>query len=264
MNSIVIEYGKETAKKTLKCIDNLPNDIRERSKSFCLSNDEEYVKFISTVTNSSAAEVKKIIHEYSDEENFHGIFDDRLKVLNRLSDAGDLRLHSITMYLIVRLKKPKLVFETGVAAGKSTSLILLALRNNDLKDGLGGRLISFDIPPDGGLRQDGSSTNLHGMSIGWLIPDFLRDAWTLRIGDSLQNIPKAIIEYGYPDIFLHDSLHTELHTMSELNMIFTEQKHQVICADNLEMGSGQAFNRFCLSNKLCGCSYTNFGIAFNN
>ena len=55
--------------------------------------------------------------------------------LNKLDNSkgerhDDLRFHAITLYLVVRHIKPNLFIETGVASGKSSALILLALHHN--------------------------------------------------------------------------------------------------------------------------------------
>jgi methyltransferase family protein len=43
---------------------------------------------------------------------------------------------------------------------------------------------------------------------GWIVPDWLKSRWDLRIGDSRVLLPKLFAEIGRADVFVHDSLHT--------------------------------------------------------
>ena len=63
-----------------------------------------------------------------------------LSKLNKYKNTDDLRFHAITLYILVRAIKPKLFIETGISAGKSSALILLALNHNKFG------LISIDLP----------------------------------------------------------------------------------------------------------------------
>lgn len=94
---------------------------------------------------------------------------------------------------IVRLARPGVVVETGVALGFSSATILAALEANGH-----GRLHSIDLPapqwdPD--------------REVGELVPAALRHRWTLELGRSQRLLPRALARLGPVDLFLHDSNH---------------------------------------------------------
>jgi hypothetical protein len=74
------------------------------------------------------------------------------------------------LYVLTRLLKPACIVETGVSAGVSSAYILRALEDNQK-----GKLYSIDLPPD---------TLLSGKTSGWIVPQYLRDRWSLHMGDS--------------------------------------------------------------------------------
>lgn len=105
------------------------------------------------------------------------------------------------LYLILRLLKPKFVFETGVASGASSAYILSALHDNEY-----GTLYSIDLPPD----------NLpEGEMSGFVVPQLLRERWSLHIGNSKTLLEPLLEEIREIDCFIHDSLHTYEHMMWE-------------------------------------------------
>ena len=97
---------------------------------------------------------------------------------------------SLLVYAMVRGLGPGRVFETGVANGHSSYLILEALRRNG-----SGRLTSVDVRPD----------------VGGLVPEELRGAWDLRLLPRRAPRPALEREFaaGPPiDLFIHDSDHS--------------------------------------------------------
>ena len=106
------------------------------------------------------------------------------------------------IYTIIRCLKPRIVIETGVANGASSTFILSALEKNNL-----GKLYSIDLPSKDLLLKE---------EIGWLVPQSLRHRWGLIISDSRIILPKLLAKLGHIDIFLHDSLHTLEHILFEL------------------------------------------------
>ena len=94
---------------------------------------------------------------------------------------------------IVKLMRPTVVVETGVALGFSTATILAAMRDNG-----GGSLYSVDLPH----VQYG-----HDREIGSAVPDDLREGWTLRLGRSEKLLPALVREVAPIDLFIHDANH---------------------------------------------------------
>lgn len=97
---------------------------------------------------------------------------------------------ALALYLVVRLTRPDVVVETGVASGHSSYLLLSALQANGH-----GRLVSFDVIPGAGA----------------LVPSSLRERWQLTILDNADPIGDAIAQastINCADIFFHDADHS--------------------------------------------------------
>lgn len=107
-----------------------------------------------------------------------------------------------TLYIIVRLLRPKVVVETGVAAGFSTSYTLRALHDNGF-----GKLVSIDLPTTDRLRrlnEDGILDETHVAfpdQTGFAIPSHLRDRWTFLVGDSKSLLQRTLSTYSSIDRF---------------------------------------------------------------
>ena len=94
---------------------------------------------------------------------------------------------------VVRLMRPAIVVETGVAQGVTTAVILQAMAENGQ-----GHLFSVDCPPP--IADDGY--------VGSLVPARLRSRWTLRTGPCCDELPPLLARLATIDLFLHDSDHT--------------------------------------------------------
>jgi hypothetical protein len=134
---------------------------------------------------------------------------------------------AIRYYSIIREKKPDVVVETGVHNGISTLTILSALRQNGY-----GHLYSIDSS-NTSVREDrpnhytreGKSAAMSGSEMvadslepGWLIPDELRDDWTLIEGNSRRELPLLLDRLNGVDVFLHDSDHSRSTILFEFTI----------------------------------------------
>lgn len=108
------------------------------------------------------------------------------------------------LYVICRVLRPRIVLETGVASGVSSTYILHALDRNKL-----GTLYSVDFP-----------TSTDGLSSGWLVPDCLRNRWRLILGKSSEKLPVLLDELPKVDVFLHDSDHSYENMMFEFRTVW--------------------------------------------
>jgi predicted O-methyltransferase YrrM len=119
------------------------------------------------------------------------------------------RCHRL-LYHAVRLQRPAIVVETGVFDGLSSAFILKALRDNGH-----GRLCSIDLAARVATRASTDrmphATLPTGADPGWIVPEDLRDRWTLRLGASQDVLEPWLAELGTIDVFFHDSLHTHDH-----------------------------------------------------
>jgi len=89
------------------------------------------------------------------------------------------------LYTIVKYTKPKIVVETGVAMGVSSTCILLAMEETGV-----GELISID-------KQSRA---------GEIIPNKLKEKWSFHVGYSYDILPN--LDLKGIDMFFHDSGHS--------------------------------------------------------
>jgi predicted O-methyltransferase YrrM len=149
-------------------------------------------------------------------------------------------------YVICRALRPRVVVETGVGSGVTTSFILQAMAANDE-----GRLWSIDLPPIGAEQFAGS-----------FVPQPLRSRWTLRRGRSRDLLPQLLNDLPAPDVFLYDSLHTTRNMTFEFQAAWQKMNPGgVLLSDDIHMS--KAFARF-ITGKQVGLSLVGnrFGVAF--
>lgn len=102
--------------------------------------------------------------------------------------------HVELLYFLVRLKQPKSVVETGVAAGHSSRAILTALAEN----GGTSKLFSSDFPY---LKENDPTS-----AIGFVVEESLRGNWSLLIDGDRKNLPTIVQSLsGQVDLFHYDS-----------------------------------------------------------
>ena len=254
-----INFGRYSFEEVAKRIDLLEAQDREWEKCRVLSESQGYLGFLNLVTGSSARSARRVLGEFTDDSDFRRSISDRLSALDRIQSPGDLRFHAISLYAITRLIRPKLVVETGVAHGKSSAFILLALRHNGW-----GELYSYDIPPSGDLA-DGSCTSLSDRETGWLVPDYLRDLWHFSQTDSVPGLidfVQRLRQGRHVDMFVHDSLHTYDHVNKELEIIDPAlSPNAVVACDNIDMEGGKAWSDWLKCRGILGWAYRDFGAA---
>ncbi len=125
----------------------------------------------------------------------------------------------ILMYVLVRQFRPRIVWETGVYYGGNSLFILRALQRNGE-----GILVSAELPatdvPDTSNRHpwvlDSEDYDTAALEPGFLVPPILRERWDLRIGNSLDLLPKFP---GPCDLYIHDSDHSMQFLSRELNLV---------------------------------------------
>jgi predicted O-methyltransferase YrrM len=107
----------------------------------------------------------------------------------------------IVLYAAVRIRKPAMVVETGIANGHSSFLILSALARNGA-----GRLASIDVHHD----------------VGQLVPSHLADRWSRIIIDDRRpdfvTLTESLSSFAPFDIFFHDGDHRFLGQMLDYRL----------------------------------------------
>ena len=161
---------------------------------------ERFVLFLSGPLEDLPVKLKAAEMDLRSATAFHAGLKERLRL--HADGYGDqMTKEAPALYCLIRLLKPRVVVETGVADGFTSAHILRALEDNGE-----GRLYSIDLPnsklpPDKGP--------------GWIVEGELRKRWDLRIGDAKTLLPPLLDELGEVDLFLHDSLHTYEHMTFE-------------------------------------------------
>lgn len=98
-------------------------------------------EFISRLTQTDADNIANVYAKL----NSHTLLYEHLRKCKKV--IGDLSQdcsEEETLYTIIRIRKPDIVVETGVAQGVSSTFILQALEDNGR-----GQLYSIDLPPAG-------------------------------------------------------------------------------------------------------------------
>jgi hypothetical protein len=162
---------------------------------------ESSERFMATIEHTPP-QAREIVHPNEDKRN--GFFGPIYDLGPELSSA----LHGL-----LREKRPNFVVETGVAAGKSTNLILNQLRINKI-----GHLVSFDVTKN----------------VGELIELQNKFFWTLEVLPSInrkQYFKARLREYSKATVFLHDSDHSvawQLFEIKHATTILTELAYLLV------------------------------------
>lgn len=160
----------------------------------------------------------------------------------RLQREPVARASFLIYYALVRLLKPDNVVETGVASGGSSAWILQALEQNG-----SGQLTSIDLPPKAEMASMSWTMPDH-LANGFLVPQDLRERWTLIEGDALFELP-PVLRACRPNIFIHDSDHSWNQMVAEYSMAHKWlSKPGVVISDDTRWNT--AWKDFCTANQL--------------
>lgn len=178
-------------------------------------------------------------------------FDKGIFAMKSISSIDWFAFERVLIYVLIRLLKPKMVLETGVYYGGNSAFALLALRRNNL-----GTLVSIDYP-DYDIRLAGDSSFRHPLvgdteyydprlRPGFMIPEYLKEAWQLIEGDSVKVIPTLDGEF---DLYIHDSDHSMKFLTSELSAAWKKlSKKAAIVVDDIDWSN--AFYAFCVEHRM--------------
>lgn len=147
------------------------------------------------------------------------------------------------LFGITRALKPKIIIETGVAAGVSSCFFIAALLENEM-----GELYSLDLPIDAAKLScaDASQYTWPVKGAGWVIPSDMRTRIGARhhliLEDVRSALPRLLNEIGSVDIFFHDDLHLPEHMFWEYSSVWTVlTEGGVLASHDVNMG----WIRFC-------------------
>src|SRR6266487_61510 len=152
----------------------------------------------------------------------------------------------VYLYALLRTVRPEVMVETGVANGFSTAFSLLALQSNET-----GHLHSVDLPRELGrdyepgtfYAGEGRAGIPPGSEPGWLIPQALKERWTLILGRSQEELPPLLERLGTVDVFMHDSEHSFDCMWFEFNAAWPALRPGGVLVSD-DVNSTEAFGRF--------------------
>lgn len=143
----------------------------------------------------------------------------------------------IDLFAMIRLVRPKVVVESGVASGVSSTFMLLGTEANSK-----GTLHSIDLPVTRERKRGGESWAIpSGLSSGWAVPSRLKDNWDLRTGRSEDLLVPLLGELGFVDFYCHDSPVDLKHFQFEMDAVSKRLgPGSLVVADNTDR---EVFNR---------------------
>ena len=212
-----------------------------------LDDDHERQRSIRFLSEEYDCDASEYLEEYRRSMLFAELVE-RSRSLNLRESSSPMDCE--TLYLTVRAAKPTVVVETGVLHGAMTWHALEALDLNG-----GGMVHSIDLP---------RPSDDAGPPLGVLIPERLRGAWHLHLGNSLTLLPDLLRELGEIHLFNHDSVHTVEHMLLEYALAHaslvrggTLCSHDVVHSEHYP----NAFPLFARSFEYRWMCCRNFGIA---
>lgn len=144
-----------------------------------------------------------------------GLDGDLHSLIEEASAKFNFIKYVITWYALARKYKPKIIVETGVSMGFSSLMLLNAITRNGT-----GQLHSIDI----GLNY----------SVGYMVPEEMRQRWNLIIGDTKQKLEPLLNELGRIDMFIHDSDHSAEVMSFEFELARQHLKQWgLLCSDDI-------------------------------
>ncbi|MCD6177976.1 class I SAM-dependent methyltransferase [bacterium] len=187
-------------------------------------------EFIFKITGLSWQQIKDYVKEIKSNKEFNNYIWEKynqfekylIKTKKALNAGGTSKEVGIILYVTMRLLRPEIVLETGVANGISSAYILLALAKNQK-----GKLVSIDLPyelekeyPLDYIRNEGKTFIPHGKQPGWLIPENVKKRWELVLGRSSEKFPEVLNKLRKIDIFIHDSEHSYKNMIWEYTTVW--------------------------------------------
>lgn len=165
------------------------------------------------------------------------------------------------LYFLVRKLRPKVVVETGVAAGESTGYILQALKDNSF-----GKLYSIDLPFQWYIYGN-HKLHLDSLPVGkksaYLVPSNLKSNWELILGNTYDKLPALLKELGEINIFIHDSEHSDQTMTFEYETCWPYiKKNGLLVSDDISYT--KAFSKFSKAKKVTSIVFKDFGVINKN
>ena len=236
--------------------------------------DLNRLALLQACVDLSSRDSKKLLMEIEEDTDFIGDVQSKLSKYTHYSPravdfmlfgrSGSVLFNEVTLYVIVRALKPKMMVETGGTPGKSTAFILRAMERNQC-----GHLYTIDLPP-GKVNKTQLNTieSYHefmpsGALSGWAVPQYLCERQTQLIGTSREHLPSLLERLGDIDIFLHDSDHSYENMTWEFEIAYSALDREGLLLSD-DVLANDAFSDFCISKGLTFRNVYNLGAARSN
>jgi predicted O-methyltransferase YrrM len=257
----------------------LPASVQQQVKEiyYGMSSEEPFEvkrdRFVSVLG------AEESFPEYEQEfDNIHSsdIFQNAITEYRQLTGKSEIggfssRISS-AIYATVRTLEPRIVVETGVCNGVSTTTILSAMEANGF-----GELHSIDYPlradesleefRDETFREYGGAAIPSDKSPGWIVPEEYQHRWELHLGKSQELLPDILSTHADDglDLFLHDSEHSLLCQAFEFELVWPRlNSGGLLLAD--DTGWSRAWEAFCeerVGSTHSGVLWNEFGYGIN-
>lgn len=176
-------------------------------------NSKHLIHFIANTFSIPVAMSQLYFNEISTDELLTQNLLKKMRQINGKKDSFPFFGRRIGWYMIVRILKPRVIFESGVFEGLGAAVVISALKRNQA-EGFQGKYFGTDI-----TLGSGSLLSLEDFDFGQVI-----------IGDSawvLKHFDKEI------DLFISDGDHAIEFEWSELNELNNKlAKHSCVISDN--------------------------------
>lgn len=235
--------------------------------------DLQRFKLLKLAAGLSHAQSRQLLREIEDDYEFIGEIRERLSKWSQyrpraldfmmFPGSGSVFLNEVTLYAVVRARRPQVMIETGGTPGKSTAFILRAMALNNT-----GHLYTIDLPPpeitENKLDEHDSwhEQRPANLASNWAVPDSLRTRHTLLLGTSREHLPSLPQALGHTDIFFHDSDHSYENMMWEFETAFPALSPQGLLLSG-DVLANTSFFEFCQDRRLRFARVYNLGAALN-
>jgi hypothetical protein len=216
----LMQNAKDRFRRGLKS----PGQAAARLVHHLLGTDE---RFLALVAETSPGAIRKLIDEPSGQIQFATHLKNCIPALRDTPDPICYLYAKkvLIQYALARAIQPDVIVETGVANGVSSSYWLLACHLNGK-----GRVHSIDM--------DRGEYLPPGKPTGWIVPDYLRARWTLKLGDAREGLPEILAQVGNVDIFVHDSCHSYEHMKFEFDRAYPHiRPGGLLLSDDVDLNS---------------------------
>jgi hypothetical protein len=192
----------------------LLRDPEWRNFTYEIGNYQELDRFLARALGVDLAQVSRLALELREDEGL------RADLTGRLAGRRDrkptpLYGRRVGWYVLVRVRRPRLVVEAGVHDGLGSAVLLRAMQRN-AAEGFPGQLVGIDVNP----------------ASGWLVGDELRAGYDLRVDDSHRVLERGLGDQAI-DLFIHDSNHSYAHELREYELVLPRLSERgVLLSDN--------------------------------